>query len=153
MKKAITAILLLAVAAAAVVLGMRYYPGEQPVSGTRLAAPVRPVLRSEEAQSPADTVVSYIQALEEKKYETAYRLLSKPSQEKHTYDDFVAQVEKTGVTEYDLASARLKERQGERATVEVQLREDPSSAGFALDNEKGEWRVVYVGGIPSFPYP
>jgi hypothetical protein len=65
----------------------------------------------------------------------------------------VAQVEKTGVTDYDLSTAQATEQSETAAAVEVQLKEDPSSAGFHLAKEKDAWRIAYREGIPSFPYP
>jgi hypothetical protein len=146
------AVILLVVAAVAVALTLYFYPQARPAPGAGSQPPpaaVQPVAR---VLSPVQTVTSYIQALEDRKYETAYGLLTEESQQKHSYDEFVSQVEKTGVTDYDLSTARAEE-QGEGAVVEVQLKEDPSSAGFHLVKEKNAWRIAYREGTPSFPYP
>ncbi len=149
--KAAIAVILLVVAVVAVALALHFYP-RQPA---RPQAPPRPVAARPAAQapSPAQTVASYIEALEDKKYETAYGLLTKESQQKHPYGEFVSQVEKTGVTDYDLSTARAKEQSEARTVVEVQLREDPSSAGFHLAKEGSAWHIAYREGTPSFPYP
>lgn len=147
--RATIAVILLVVAVVAVALAVRFYP---PARGRPQApGPVGP-RPAAQAQSPAQVVASYIQALESRKYETAHSLLSEESQQKHPYPEFVSQVEKTGVTEYDLSTAEASE-DGDRAMVEVQLKEDPSSAGFHLVREKDGWRIAYREGIPSFPYP
>jgi hypothetical protein len=146
------AVILLVVAGVAVALALHFYPEARPAPGTGSQPP--PVTRpAAHTPSPVQTVTSYIQALEDKKYETAYGLLTAESQQKHSYDEFVSQVEKTGVTDYDLATARAKEESEAAAVVEVQLKEDPSSAGFHLVKEKSAWRIAYREGIPSFPYP
>ena len=152
MKKA--AAVVLAVAAAAVAVGMYYCRPTQTISTRSRPAPVRPTTTAQ-GPSPMAAATSYIEALEQRKYETAWALLSKDSQEKHPYKDFVAQVEKTGVTEYDLSTARLAEggNDEQQATVELQLKEDPAIAGFHMAREDGAWRIVYSEGSPSFPYP
>ncbi len=143
------AVVLLVVAVVAVALAVRFYPPARNRPPVPRPVPPRPAAQ---APSPAQVVASYVQALEDKKYETAYNLLSEESRQRHAYNEFVLQAEKTGVTEYDLSTAQVQE-DGDRAMVEVQLKEDPSSAGFHLVKEKDAWRIAYREGIPSFPYP
>jgi hypothetical protein len=37
--------------------------------------------------------------------------------------------------------------------VTLSLAEEPSSHPFLTVLEKGQWKVVYLSGRPSFPYP
>jgi len=104
-------------------------------------------------QSPTEVVVSYLEALQNKDYQTAYSYLSRESKRKHPSTEFASLNETKGITEYDLSTAREAQGEDGYMTVAVQLREDPASAGFRMVKEGGSWKIVFLGGIPSYPYP
>lgn len=105
------------------------------------------------AESPREVVVSYLEALYQRDFARAYGYLSARSRQVHPYDEFVAQCEEVGVTVYDLAAVEAGPEEEGRVVVRVPLLEDPAEAGFTTVREAGGWRVVFIGGVPGFPYP
>jgi hypothetical protein len=142
------ALFVLAIAAAVVVVAILRFPSLRPP-----AVPARPapVPRAPEV-SPRPVVLEYLRLLDAKDFRTAYSRLSKASQQAHSYEDFVALAEKNGVPNYDLDAAREK-IDGDTASVTVPLAEDPAEADVAAVREGGAWKVVFIGGVPAFPYP
>ena len=105
------------------------------------------------AATPVEAVVVYVEALYRKDYGTAYGCLSADSQEAHPYEGFLARAETGEATNFDLAAAQAGEEVAGRVIVRVPLVEDPAEAGFTTVREGGNWRVVFIGGEPWFPYP
>ena len=145
------AIILMVVAIAAVVFVIVRFPGpERPVPVPEPAPPPKPVVQ---AATPVEAVVLYVEALYRKDYETAYGCLSAESQDAHPYEEFLGRAETGEATNLDLAAAEVGEEVDGRVTVRVPLVEDPAEAGFTTVREGGNWRVVFIGGEPWFPYP
>jgi len=141
------ALFLLLVAVAVIAVAILRSPSVRPS-----AAPTRPSSPPRTAEPSAQhLVLDYLQLLDKKDFRTAYSRLSKASQQAHTYEDFVSLAEKSGVPNYDLEAAREK-TEGDRASVTVPLAEDPAEASFAMVREDGAWKVVFIGGVPAFPY-
>ena len=136
---------LLLVAAAAVALTLHFYPA----ASSPNPVDAKPTLQAE--ASPTEVVISYLKALERKDYRRAYALLSADSCKTHPYEDFVARAEKSGLTEYDLTTAKEAPPRDRFRTVTLQLKEDPAQAGFNLVQDTEAWNVVFIGGIPSCP--
>jgi len=148
--KAWVAVLALLIAVGVVVVVLLFLPSTKlaPQPPTVQSRPVKTV-----TQSPTEVVVAYLQALQSEDYQTAYSHLSRESKRKHPYTEFVSLNEQKGITEYDLGTAREEQGEDGYMTVAVQLREDPALAGFRMVKEGGNWQVVFLGGIPSYPYP
>ena len=145
------AVILIVVALAVVAFVIVRFPGpERPVSPPVSAPPPKPVVR---AATPVEAVVVYIEALYRRDYETAYGCLSDASQGVHPYEDFLRRAETGEATNLDLAAAEVGEEVEGRVTVRVPLVEDPAEAGFTTVREGENWRVVFIGGEPWFPYP
>jgi len=145
------AIILMVVALVAVAFVIVRFPGpKRPVSPPASAPPPKPAAR---AATPVEAVVVYVEALYRKDYETAYGCLSAESQEAHPYERFLARAETGEATNFDLAAAEAGEEVEGRVTVRVPLVEDPAEAGFTTVREGENWRVVFIGGEPWFPYP
>lgn len=142
------ALLFLLIAAAVVVAAILRYPMSQPPPAPAPTPPPKP-----QSSSPTQVVAAYLGALEKKDFLAAYRHLSSASQQAHPYEEFVSLSEKSGVPSYDLAGASEKTSGEGRVIVTVPLVEDPAEAGFTLVREEGAWKVVFIGGVPSFPYP
>jgi hypothetical protein len=105
------------------------------------------------AVTPEGAVVLYIDALYRKDFEEAYEHLSSESRRAHSYEEFLERAETGEATNYDLEAAQAGEQVDERVIVTVPLVEDPASGGFTTIKEDGEWKVVFIGGEPWFPYP
>jgi hypothetical protein len=103
--------------------------------------------------SPTEVVTAYLQALQDKDYRKAYDYLSSDSKQVHSFEQFTSLVEKNGVTEFDLSSAKEESDSSRQTNVTLQLKEDPASHSVRLVLEEGDWKVVFIKGIPSFPYP
>jgi len=142
------ALFLLLIAAAVIAVAVLRSPSVHPP-----AAPIRPSSRPPQKVEPSaqQLVLDYLQSLNRKDFRTAYSRLSKASQRAHAYEDFVSLAKKSGVPNYDLGAAREK-TEGDRASVTMPLAEDPAEANFAMVREDGAWRVVFIGGVPAFPY-
>ena len=103
------------------------------------------------AAAPQRVVLGYLEALERKEFGPAYAGLSKASQQAHPYQEFVTLAEKSGVPNYDLSGAGEK-MEDDKASVTVPMAEDPAEASFTMVKEDGAWKIVFIGGVPSFPY-
>jgi len=144
------ALVVLLIAAGIVIVALLRFPG--PRRAAPPAQPARPQPKPT-AGSPRQVVTAYLAALQNKDFRTAYGHLSRASRQAHPYDEFVALCEKSGVPSYDLAGAEEKPEEGGEVTVTVPLSEDPAGAGFTTVQETGAWKVVFISGAPSFPYP
>ncbi|HEY3379250.1 MAG TPA: hypothetical protein VGL77_17355 [Armatimonadota bacterium] len=102
------------------------------------------------AQEAVSTVTDYLTALQDGKYSTAYALLSRSSQRKHTMARFEQQG-KQGMPSFDLKSAKATITE-QTAMVDVRQLDDPATHGFHLIREDGAWKIVYQGGLPGMPY-
>jgi len=142
------AVALLLVAAIVVVIAIVKFPGPRSAP-----PPGRTPSRVQQAPtaSAQQIVIEYLQWLEKKDFRAAYGRLSKASQQAHSYEDFVTLAEKSGIPNYDIAAAREK-TEGTTASVTVPLAEDPAEASFAMVREDGAWKIVFIGGVPAFPY-
>jgi hypothetical protein len=101
-------------------------------------------------EQAVQTVTDYLNAIDQHDFATAYGLLSRDSQRKHSRAEFEQQ-SKQGMPQYDLKTARASIT-GNRARVEVRQLEDPATHGFSLARENGKWKIVYRGGGPGQPY-
>jgi len=145
------AVILMVVALAAVAFVIVRFPGpKRPVSPPAPAPIPKPVVS---AATPVEAVVLYVEALYRKDYETAYGCLSAASQGVHPYEEFLGRAETGEAANLDLAAAEVGEEVGGRVMVRVPLVEDPAEAGFTTVREGENWRVVFIGGEPWFPYP
>jgi len=140
------ALLLLLLAAVLVVLAIVKFP--RPAPTVRPAAP-----QAAPQITPAQVVVRYLEALDRKDFRAAYSHLSAASRQAHPYDDFVALAEKSGSPSYDLSAVLEKPGEAGQTTVTVPLTEDPAEHGFSLLKEQNAWKLVFMGGVPSSPYP
>jgi hypothetical protein len=113
-------------------------------------APPRPAPVAQ--PSPREVVTSYVEALHRKDYRAAYALLSARSQQLHPYEGFVKLAESAGAADLDLGAAREGEEKDGRVVVSVPIVEDPAEAAFTMVRESGRWKVVFIGGLPLFPY-
>ncbi len=145
--RALVAVIVIVVAIVVIVAVVHYFPAQKPALQPQPSAPTTAGPRA-----PVAVVTDYVGALRKKDYRAAYDELSHASRQAHPYEDFV-KLNAKGMTEYDLASAKQEPGQGQVAVVDVQLREDVSEASFTLIQEGGQWKVVFIKGIPSFPYP
>jgi hypothetical protein len=105
------------------------------------------------AATPEEAVVRYVEALYRKDFGDAYERLSSESQQAHSYEEFLERAEDGEATYYDLDAAEAGEDVDGRVIVTVPLVEDPASGGFTTVKEDGDWKVVFIGGEPWFPYP
>ena len=142
------AIVLLLIAIGLVLAVVFLVPVERPA-----LQPTRPTSPKIAIEPPTEVAMSYLSALEAKSYQTAYGYLSRDSKRKHPYDEFASLCETKGITAYDVRTAREERGEDGSVTVAVQLKEDVATAGFRMVREEGGWRVVFIGGIPSYPYP
>jgi hypothetical protein len=142
------ALLLLMIAAALIAVAILRFPSVRPPASP--ARPPSPPPQKTES-SAQQLVLGYLESLNKKDFRAAYSQLSKASQQAHTYEDFTSLAEKSGVPNYDLSAAREK-TEGDRASVTVPLAEDPAEATFTMVREDGAWKVVFIGGVPAFPY-
>lgn len=115
-----------------------------PTVTPRVAAPV------DLSSQAVKTVTDYLTALTDHQYASAYMLLSRDSQSKHSRADF-EQHGKQEMPLYDLKTAKATVT-GDQALVVVQLLEDPATHGFNLVREDENWKIVYWGGVPGVPY-
>ncbi len=144
------ALFLVLVAAAVIAVAVWKLPSPRPPARP---APPRPSAPAKPSLSASEAVQAYLQALGKKDFHAAYSSLSQASQQAHPYEDFSARGEKSGVPSYDLAQAKEKPGVGGRVVVTLPIAEDVAEADFTLVTEGGEWKVVFIGGAPSFPYP
>jgi len=105
------------------------------------------------AASPREAVVAYMEALYRRDFRAAYEYLSARSKETHPYEEFAGLCEGGEATNYDLAGAQQEPPAGGHVTVTVPLVEDPATAGFTTVREDDDWKVIFIGGAPWFPYP
>lgn len=110
------------------------------------AAPVSP------ADAARDVVLAYLRDLQGGKFAAAYDSLSAESRRRHSLSDFSRKAA-AGMTYFDPSSARVTLTNPARAEVSLQLEDDPAVAKIVALQEGGKWRVVYLGGRPSWPYP
>jgi hypothetical protein len=57
------------------------------------------------------------------------------------------------MTSFDVSGATEGPEEDGRVVVSVPLLEDPAQAGFTTVKEGAGWKVVYLSGVPWFPYP
>lgn len=115
------------------------------------ASPAPPQLTAAERDDAIHTVVAYLTALKNRKYQTAYEMLSRDSQADHSLSDF-ERLGKQGMPPLDLETAKVSS-DGAETLVEIAFIEDPGSHGFYLARDNGAWKIVYRGGSPGAPYP
>jgi hypothetical protein len=152
MKARVAVALFVLLLAALVFISVRYSgPRPRPSPAPPLPAPAPEP--EEEVGTPEKAVVLYVDALYRKDFEVAYERLSSESREAHSYQEFVERAETGEATNYDLEAAEAGEEVDGRVIVTVPLVEDPASGGFTTVEEDGEWKVVFIGGEPWFPYP
>ena len=115
-------------------------------------APVEPSRPENEETRAAQAVISYLRAIYKSDYRQAYGLLSAPSRRKHSYEDFRADCQQ-GATDFELSSVPEVTRKDGTIAVTLSLAEEPGTHSFLAVPEGKEWKVVYLSGQPSFPYP
>ncbi len=148
--KALVAVVLILLAVGIVLGVMYFHPAPKPPP-PRVSVP-KPAKVTAPLASPSETVKTYLGALYEKNYRTAYNQLSAASQQAHPYDEFVKLNEEKGMTQFDLTSAKQEAGGEEEAVVSVSVKEDVAQHGFRLVQEEGVWKIVFLKGTPSFPY-
>lgn len=111
----------------------------------------RPAPAPDLGQQALETVHDYLQALQDRNFATAYDMLSRASQSRHSRASFEKQG-KQGMPLFDLKSARVMVVKDDTATVHVGLLEDPATHAFQLVLQRDEWKIVYRGGSPGMPY-
>jgi len=148
MRTAFIIVILLLLGAIGLLIWQRHQGGAPPtVSGTPPAPPVE----SEETQA-ARALVSYLRAVYEPDYERAYDFLSAASRRKHSLEEF-ADACRQGVTDFDLSAPPTTERKDGAIAATLPLAEEPGAHSFLIVREEGGWKVVYLSGRPTFPYP
>ncbi len=147
--KARVAVVLIVVAVAVVAFVLLRYPGAKRRGPVAPAASAPTVKR---APTPRQAVMWYVEALYRNDYKSAYERLSARSREAHPYEDFVKLAESGEATDLDLAQATEGPEQDGRVVVSVPIPEDPAEASFTTVKEDGDWKVVFIGGAPWFPY-
>jgi len=148
--KARAAVILIVVAVAAVAFVVMRYPGAK---GKAPAAPSPRPTAVKRAATPREAVTRYVESLYQKDFRSAYERLSARSREAHPYERFVKLAQSGEATDLDLAEATQGEEQNGRVVVSVPITEDPAEAAFTTVKEDGDWKVVFIGGAPWFPYP
>ena len=146
------AVIILLVAIGGVIGTMLFVPPKPAAPSKAVKLPVERI-QPTPAASPTEVVTAYLQALQDKDYRKAYDYLSTDSRRVHPYEQFTSLVEKNGVTEFDLSSAKEESDSSKQTNVTLQLKEDPATHSVRLVLEEGDWKVVFIKGIPSFPYP
>jgi hypothetical protein len=104
--------------------------------------------RNAVALNPRQVARQYILALKKKDYRIAYDYLAPESKEMFSLIDFITINEKS----MTLMNENKTWIAIEEVTVGMQIYEDPGSWGYLLVKHKGKWKVVMMGGIPSFPF-
>ncbi len=150
MKTRVAIALVVLVLAALVFVLVRYVPRPQPPLPPPPPPAPEPTVT---AATPKEAVILYVDALYRKDFEMAYQRLSSGSRKAHSYEEFLRRAETGEATNFDLEAAEAGEEVDGCVIVNVPLVEDPASAGFTTVREEGDWKVVYVGGEPWFPYP
>jgi hypothetical protein len=102
--------------------------------------------------SARDVVVAYLEALYRKDYRAAYDHLSADSRRAHPYHEYLDLCERGEITDFDVEAAYEKHTGAGATVIAVPLAEDPAEAGFVAVREGGEWKVVFIQGVPWFPY-
>jgi hypothetical protein len=105
------------------------------------------------APTPEEAVVSYLDALDQAEYRTAYAYLSAASRTAHPYEKFLGLCENGEATSYDVGAAREIPGEGQQVVVLVPIVEDPAEGSFTTVHEAEGWKVVFIAGAPWFPYP
>jgi hypothetical protein len=85
-------------------------------------------------------------------YRSAYALISEESRRKRSIEKFEKAARRGGIV-YDVEGARLQFWEGDNASVALPHVEDPAWTEVRLVKEKGEWRVVFLNGLPCSPQP
>ncbi len=147
--KARVAVLLIVVAVAVVIFVVLRYPGVKRPSPAKPATPAPAV---KQALTPREAVTWYVEALYRADYKSAYERLSARSRELHPYEEFVRLAESGEATDLDLTQATEGPEKEGRVVVNVPIPEDPAEASFTTVREEGDWKVVFLGGAPWFPY-
>jgi hypothetical protein len=112
----------------------------------------RPPVQPQTAEAARGAVVGYLRHLYAGDHAAAHAMLNAESRRRHPLDEFTRQA-KEGMTYFNLSSASVKFTGRERAEVTLAVESDPATATILAVREEGAWRVVYVRGRPSFPYP
>jgi hypothetical protein len=154
MKARVAIALFVLILAALVFIYVRYSgPESPPLPPPPAPSPAPPPVPDGAATTPEEAVVLYVDALYRKDFEEAYERLSSESREAHSYEEFLERAETGEATNYDLGAAEAGEEIDGRVIVTVPLVEDPASGGFTTVKEDGDWKVIFIGGEPWFPYP
>ena len=124
----------------------------RPVTPLPPPPPPKPVATLPNPQEARAAVVTYLKALGDGRYQVAYRLLSEESRAAHSYEQFAAQARRVHIS-YDLAAiTHVQRRDAGHVTITVPQAEDPAPGAFEAVWEDGQWRVIFLGGNPWFPY-
>jgi|GEM_PF-2176532 len=149
--KARVAMVLIVVAVAVIALVMVRKPVDEGPS-----SPAVPLENAEPvvvAATPKEAAILYVEALYRGDCEFAYKQLSSASRQIHSYEEFLERAVEGAAPQFDLGETEVGAEKDGRVIVTVPLVEDPASAGFTTVKEDGDWKVVFIGGEPWFPYP
>ena len=145
---AVVAFMVVVAAAAA---GLTWYL-MRPVTPPPPPPPPPPAATLPKTEEAKDAVVAYLKALGDGRYRAAYKLLSEESRAAHSYEQFATQARRVHIS-YDLAAiTHLRRRDAGHVTITVPQAEDPAPGAFETVWEDGQWRVIFLGGNPWFPY-
>ena len=153
MRTALLIVVLVLIGAAGLLVWERQRGSAPPISRPT-APPVKPSSpgRGREETRAARAVISYLRALYQPDYQRAYALLSSASRRKYSYREFAAAC-RQGAADFELNVSPRVEKKDRGLAVTLHLAEEPGTHSFLTVRENGEWKVVYLSGRPTFPYP
>lgn len=119
-------------------------------------APVAPAGTGNLQQQAEDTLNAYLTALSQDnghtpEYDVAYAMVSRASQAKFTRAEFETKGRR-GMPNFDIKSARTKIKQDTATITLSNPDEDAMTHEFHLVRESGQWKIVYLGGLPGMPF-
>jgi hypothetical protein len=90
--------------------------------------------------------------LQDGDYRRAYALTSEESRRRRTAEKFEKSARESSIV-YDFNRARLELSGEDKATLSLPHEEDPAWSEMTLVREKGQWRIVFLNGLPWAPQP
>lgn len=114
--------------------------------------PAKPAPRAATAKDAVEAAQAYIRHLQAGDYSSAYALTSEESRRKRSIEAF-ERAARGGGTVYDVDGARLQFWEGNKASVALPHVEDPAWTELSVVKEKGQWKIVFLSGVPWSPQP